>query len=82
MNIRLYLGAVTFPLQVKLWVHTVQMLAKTRVVTNGQINFRLIESEIDLTDCVRESRVFNITSNRNGLLFAIGVYMCGESGNG
>lgn len=41
MNIRLYLGAVTFPLQVKLWVHTVQMLAKTRVVTNGQINFRL-----------------------------------------
>lgn len=41
MNIRLYLGAVTFPLQVKLWVHTVQMLAKTRVVTKGQINFRL-----------------------------------------
>lgn len=41
MNIRLYLGAVTFPLQVKLWVHTVQMLAKTRVVINGQINFRL-----------------------------------------
>lgn len=50
MNIRLYLGAVTFPLQVKLWVHTVQMLAKTRVVTNGQINSDyLIESEIDLT---------------------------------
>lgn len=42
MNIRMYFGAVTFPLQVKLWVHTVQMLAKKRVVTNGQINIRLV----------------------------------------
>lgn len=33
-------------------------------------------------DCVRESRVFNIILNRNGLLFVIGVYMCGEFGNG
>lgn len=42
MNIRMYLGAVTFPLQVKLWVYTVQMLAKKSVVTNGQINIRLV----------------------------------------
>lgn len=33
-------------------------------------------------DCLRESRVFNIILNKNGLFFVIGVFKCGEFGNG
>lgn len=58
MNIRMYLGAVTFPLQVKLWVYTVQMLAKKNVLspTAKLISDWLIESEIDITGEKSRSR--------------------------